>query len=111
MLEPDKVHVGYLKNYIKKLKKLEIKEEKKQDTKGGEFKVKETQHNAIVIPEEWNEEEKMLKQMIHDFLDKELHVLESEPEASKDLPQIVEMLDKAAELGLIGVSLVCVVST
>ena len=47
----------------------------------------------------------MLKQMIHDFLDKELHVLESEPEASKDLPQIVEMLDKAAELGLCGIAI------
>jgi alkylation response protein AidB-like acyl-CoA dehydrogenase len=43
--------------------------------------------------------------MIHDFLDKELHVLESEPEASKDLPQIVEMLDKAAELGLCGIAI------
>ena len=47
----------------------------------------------------------MLKQMIHDFLDKELHVLESEPEASKDLPQIIEMLDKAAELGLCGIAI------
>ena len=69
--------------------------------KGGDFIIKKTESSSVFVPEEWNEEEKMLKQMIHDFLDKELHVLESEPEASKDLPQIVEMLDKAAELGLV----------
>ena len=73
--------------------------------KGGDFIIKKTESSAVFIPEEWNEEEKMLKQMIHDFLDKELHVLESEPEASKDLPQIVEMLDKAAELGLCGIAI------
>ena len=73
--------------------------------KGGDFITKKTESSAVFVPEEWNEEEKMLKQMIHDFLDKELHVLESEPEASKDLPQIVEMLDKAAELGLCGIAI------
>ena len=73
--------------------------------KGGDFIIKKTESSAVFVPEEWNEEEKMLKQMIHDFLDKELHVLESEPEASKDLPQIVEMLEKAAELGLCGIAI------
>ena len=73
--------------------------------KGGDFITKKTESSAVFVPEEWNEEEKMLKQMIHDFLDKELHVLENEPEASKDLPQIVEMLDKAAELGLCGIAI------
>lgn len=73
--------------------------------KGGDFIIKKTESTAVFVPEEWNEEEKMLKQMIHDFLDKELHVLESEPEASKDLPQIIEMLDKAAELGLCGIAI------
>jgi alkylation response protein AidB-like acyl-CoA dehydrogenase len=73
--------------------------------KGGDFIIKKTESSAVFVPEEWNEEEEMLKQMIHDFLDKELHVLEREPEASKDLPQIVEMLDKAAELGLCGIAI------
>ena len=73
--------------------------------KGGDFIIKKTESSTVFVPEEWNEEEKMLKQMIHDFLDKELHVLESEPEASKDLPQIIEMLDKAAELGLCGIAI------
>ena len=73
--------------------------------KGGDFIIKKTESSSVFVPEEWNEEEKMLKQMIHDFLDNELHVLQSEPEASKDLPQIVEMLDKAAELGLCGIAI------
>jgi alkylation response protein AidB-like acyl-CoA dehydrogenase len=73
--------------------------------KGGDFITKKTESSAVFVPEEWNEEEKMLKQMIHDFLDKELHVLDSEPEASKDLTLIIEMLDKAAELGLCGIAI------
>tara|TARA_B100000768_G_scaffold42438_1_gene41296 strand:- start:156 stop:1916 length:1761 start_codon:yes stop_codon:yes gene_type:complete len=73
--------------------------------KGGDFITKKTEFSTVFVPEEWNEEEKMLKRMIHDFLDKELHVLDNEPEASKDLPLIVEMLDKAAELGLCGIAI------
>ena len=47
----------------------------------------------------------MLKQMIFDFCDKEIHVLENEPIAANDLPAIVQTLEKAASLGLCGIAI------
>ena len=37
---------------------------KTKSIKGGEFLVKETDFNTIFIPEEWNEEQKMIAQML-----------------------------------------------
>ena len=73
--------------------------------KGGDFIIKKTESSSVFIPENWNEEQKMLKQMIFDFCDKEIHVLEKEHEAANDLPAIVEMLEKAASLGLCGIAI------
>ena len=70
--------------------------------KGGDFLIHKTDPSSIFIPEEWNEEQIMLKEMVQDFLMKELHSLPEEPDASKDLPFIINLLDKSAELGLCG---------
>ena len=35
------------------------------NNKGGDFIVKKTDYNTVFVPEEWNEEQKMLKQMIN----------------------------------------------
>ena len=75
------------------------------NNKGGDFIVKKTDYNSVFVPEEWNEEQKMLKQMIFDFLDQEIHSLESEHQAAKDLPEIIAILEKAAQLGLCGVAI------
>ena len=40
----------------------------KKAIKGGEFLIKETAAHDIFIPEEWNEEQKMIAQSCHDFL-------------------------------------------
>ena len=74
-------------------------------SKGGDFIIKSTESSSVFIPENWNEEQKMLKQMIFDFCDKEIHVLENEPIAANDLPAIVETLEKAASLGLCGIAI------
>ena len=74
-------------------------------SKGGDFIIKSTESSSVFIPENWNEEQKMLKQMIFDFCDKEIHVLENEPTAANDLPAIVETLEKAASLGLCGIAI------
>ncbi len=73
--------------------------------KGGSFITDLTKPDSIFIPEEWNEEQLMLKKMVYDFLEAELHHLPQEPEASKDLEFIVQLLEKAAELGLCGLSI------
>ena len=70
--------------------------------KGGSFLIEQTQPNSIFIAEQWNEEQIMLKKMVHDFLKAELHHLPNEPDASKDLEFISGLLEKSAELGLCG---------
>ena len=70
--------------------------------KGGDFLIHKTNPLSIFIPEEWNEEQIMLKDMVQDFLKKELHGLPEEPDASKDLSFISNLLEKSAELGLCG---------
>ena len=41
---------------------------KNKAIRGGEFLVKETDFNDIFIPEEWNEEQRMIAQMCEDFM-------------------------------------------
>ena len=70
--------------------------------KGGDFLINKTLLLNVFIPEEWNEEQIMLRDMVHDFLGKELHHLTEEPDASKDIDFVSNLLDKSAELGLCG---------
>jgi len=75
----------------------------KKAIKGGEFLIKETEANDIFIPEEWNEEQKMIAQSCRDFLAQEIYpnldkIDSQEPGLS------VKLMDKAAELGLLGLS-------
>lgn len=72
--------------------------------KGGEFLIRETNAQDIFIPEEWNEEALMMAQSCHDFLEQEifpnLERIDSQEEGL--MPSI---LDKAAQLGLLGISI------
>jgi hypothetical protein len=42
--------------------------ETKSAIKGGEFLIRETKAHEIFIPEEWNEEQKMVAQTCYDFI-------------------------------------------
>jgi alkylation response protein AidB-like acyl-CoA dehydrogenase len=72
--------------------------------RGGEFLIKESPASDIFIPEEFGEEHKMMAQMADDFL---------KSEVSPNLDRIDKMepglmpalLDKAGELGMLGVAL------
>jgi alkylation response protein AidB-like acyl-CoA dehydrogenase len=71
--------------------------------KGGEFIVRETLANEIFIPEEFSEEQKMMAAATQDFIDTEItphiHRIDSlEPGLMSSL------MDKAGELGLLGVA-------
>ena len=78
--------------------------ENKKVLKSGEFLVDEVNAMDIFIPEEFNEEQKMIAQTIQDFLNTELY-----PNIDKiDSPDINLMkstLKKAGELGLMGISI------
>ena len=76
----------------------------KNEIKGGEFLIRETQANEIFIPEEWNEEQLMIKQQCQDFLEKEIYPILDEIDSMKHPELMPSLLDKAGELGLLGTS-------
>jgi alkylation response protein AidB-like acyl-CoA dehydrogenase len=73
-------------------------------TKGGEFLIKETEAQDIFIPEEWNEEQLMMAQVCHEFLEKEVYPNIERIDAQEE-GLMESLLDKAGELGLLGISI------
>ncbi len=77
--------------------------------KGGEFLVSKSTHNDLFIPEEWSEEQLMIRDMVKDFCDQEIlqpmRKSGRELDASKDRDEIIRLLDKSAELGLCGLAI------
>jgi hypothetical protein len=61
--------------------------------KGGEFLIRETQANEIFIPEEFNEEQLMIKQQCVDFLKKEIYPRLDEIDSMKRLERKVGFLN------------------
>ncbi|MBS1558477.1 MAG: acyl-CoA dehydrogenase family protein [Bacteroidetes bacterium] len=78
--------------------------ETKSTIKGGEFLIKETRTQDIFIPEEFNEEQRMIKQQCEDFLAKEVTPRLNDIDSMKDPKIMPSILDKAGELGLLGTS-------
>lgn len=78
--------------------------ETKQAIKGGEFLIRETQAQEIFIPEQWNEEQKMIAQTCKDFLNQEVFPKLDAIDSMKDPKIMPSILDKAGELGLLGTS-------
>ncbi|WP_333818584.1 acyl-CoA dehydrogenase family protein [Ohtaekwangia sp.] len=78
--------------------------ETKQAIKGGEFLIRDTAANEIFIPEEFNEEQRMIQQQCKDFLAKEVWPRLDEIDSMKNPQLMPSILDKAGELGLLGTS-------
>ena len=76
----------------------------KTHTKGGEFIIKETEAADIFIPEEFDEEQLMIKKTCEDFLQAEVNPnLDRIDQLEEGL--MPSLLDKAGELGLLAVSI------
>ncbi len=72
--------------------------------KSGEFLVSEVESNDVFIPEEFNEEQKMIAQTCRDFLEAEVYPnLEKVEKSDRELMK--SMLKKSGELGLMGISI------
>lgn len=72
-------------------------------TKGGEFLIKETKAEDIFIPEQWNEEQLMMKKTCEDFIAQEvLPRLDKIDDQEEGL--MVSIMNKAGELGILGIS-------
>src|ERR1700679_1776126 len=76
----------------------------KSTLKGGEFLIKESSFQDIFIPEEFTEEQKMIAQSCRDFLMQEVWPVMDRLD-NKEEGLMVKILDKAAELGLLGLNI------
>lgn len=75
----------------------------KKTIKGGEFLIKETQYKDVFIPEEFNEEQRMMAKTCRDFTDAE--VMPNVDALDKhDRALLTTLMKKAGEMGLLGVS-------
>jgi len=78
--------------------------EDRKNLKSGEFLVAETNPESIFIPEEFTEEQRMIAQTCQDFLNTEVYP--KIPELEKGNRELMkEVLKKAGELGLMGISI------
>ncbi len=72
-------------------------------TRGGQFLVKETPCEAIFTPEDFSEEQKMMRDSVKDFVDREIWPNKERFE-KKDYALTEEIMKKAGELGLLGIA-------
>ena len=72
-------------------------------TKGGEFIIKETNAQDIFIPEQWTEEQLMMKKTCEDFVAQEVSPFLDRIDSQEEglVPSIME---KAGALGILGIS-------
>lgn len=71
--------------------------------KGGEFLIKESEHKDVFTPDNWDEEQQMIAQTCKDFLETEVFPnLDRIDSLEEGL--MPSLLDKAGELGILGVS-------
>lgn len=72
--------------------------------RGGEFLIKESNCDETFIPEEFNEEQLMIAQMCKDFIETEVFPNLDRIDSMED-GLMASILDKAGELGLLGISI------
>jgi len=77
--------------------------ENKKPIKGGEFLIRSTSPSEIFTPEEWNEEHQMIAQMCDDFINQEVYPVIDRIDSMEE-GLMVSLLDKAGELGMLGMS-------
>jgi len=71
---------------------------------GGQFMVAETDPEKVFIPEEFDEEQKMIAQTCEDFMETEVFPLLDRIDAQEE-GLLRNVLDKSGELGLLGISI------
>ncbi len=77
---------------------------KKQSIKGGEFIISETSCDDIFIPEEFDEEQLMIKKTCEDFLEAEVFPNLDRIDTQED-GLMPSLMDKAGDLGMLAVSI------
>lgn len=77
--------------------------EQKELIRGGQFIVKETSPEDVFTPEDFNDEQKMMRDSVKEFIDREVWPKKEEFE-KKNYALTEEIMRKAGELGFLGVA-------
>ena len=72
---------------------------------GGDFLVKQTKAKNVFIPEEWDEEQKMIVASVHEFILQEIIPVLDELDTQKDKEQMPAILERAGEMGFTSLSI------
>lgn len=72
-------------------------------TRGGAFILQETQAADVFTPEEFNEEQRMMREAVQEFVDRDVWPARERLE-SKDYDYTFELMRKIGEMGFLGVS-------
>ncbi|MCA0132181.1 acyl-CoA dehydrogenase family protein [Winogradskyella alexanderae] len=75
----------------------------KELLRGGQFLVKETNSEDVFTPEDFNEEQRMMKEAVIEFNDREI-IAHRERFEKKDFAFTEECMRKAGELGFLGIA-------
>ena len=75
----------------------------KKETYGGDFIIHNDNHNSIFTPEDFNEEQLMMRDSVKDFIDREVWPYKDRFE-KKDYGFTKSLMQKAGELGFLSVS-------
>jgi alkylation response protein AidB-like acyl-CoA dehydrogenase len=75
----------------------------KEILRGGQFIVKEVSFEEVFTPEDFSEEQKMMKDSVKEFVDREIWPYKDRFE-NKDYTFTEEVMRKAGELGLLGIA-------
>ena len=78
-------------------------EKTKKQTVGGDFVIKQTFANTVFTPEDFSEEQLMMKESVIEFVDRDI-VPNRERFEQKDFGLTKELMSKAGDLGFLGVA-------
>jgi alkylation response protein AidB-like acyl-CoA dehydrogenase len=78
--------------------------EENRNLTGGDFLIREVSAEDVFIPEEFNEEQKMITQTCDDFLEADVFPMLDRID-KQELGLMVKLLEKAGELGLLAISI------
>ena len=81
----------------------ETENKEKDLLRGGQFLVKETDAENVFTPEDFTEEQKMMRDSVKEFVDREIWPKKEEFE-KKNYELTEELMKKAGEMGFLGVS-------
>lgn len=89
--------------FLTQVKNMQTIMAKQTYTKGGAFLIEDSVAHQVFTPEEFSEEQQMMRAAFQEFIDQEISYRYDIVDSEKGLALIDELLGKAADLGFLGI--------